>query len=184
MFLAAVAEDARIFSVKRREPFQFTSRVRKWLSVLRLLWGADEFFCLFLYRVRTALHDLGVPILPRLLYHACSSLYGVRIGDNVVIAAGIYLPHGMVAISGITRIGRGCYVAPFTSIGPSHGGAIGPAIGNSVQIGTGSRVMGNLTIGNRARIGTNAVVLIDVPADSTALGVPARVIERSQVART
>lgn len=176
-FLVAVAEDARIFSVKRREPFRFTNRVQKWTNVLRLLWKADEFQSLFLYRVRTALHDGNVPILPRLLYHACSSLYGVRIDDHVVIEAGIYLPHGQVVISGITRIGRGCYVAPFTRIGLAQGSAIGPTIGSSVQVGTGAKILGNVTIGNGARIGTNAVVLIDVPAGATAVGVPARVIE-------
>ena len=169
-----------MYQVKRREPFVFTSRAQKWMSVLRLLWGADEFLSLFLYRVRTALRDLGVPLLPRLLYYAGSFLYGVRIDDYVVIEAGIYIPHGQVVITGITRIGRGCYMAPFSGIGLIPGSAIGPTIESNVQVGTGAKILGNLTIGRGARIGTNAVVLKDVPAGATAIGVPARIIERSE----
>lgn len=169
-----------MFSVRRRDGFRFTSRVRKLVNVLRLLWGADEFLSLFLYRVRSALRDRGVPILPRLLYYASSFLYGVRIDNHVVIDAGIYLPHGQVVITGITRIGRGCYLAPFTGIGLIPGSAIGPTIGSDVQVGTGAKILGDLTIGNGARIGTNAVVLKDVPAGATAIGVPARIIESSE----
>ncbi len=179
-FFVAVAADARMFSVKRREQFRFTSRVQKLMSVLRLLWGADEFLSLFLYRVRTALHDRGVPVLPRLLYYASSFLYGVRIDNHVVIEAGIYLPHGQVVLGGLTHIGRGCYLAPWVGIGLVPGSAVGPTIGNDVFVGVGARILGNLTVGNGARIGTNAVVLKDVPAGATAVGVPARIIEKSE----
>ena len=179
-FLAAVAEDARMFSVKRREQFQFASRLQMWISVLRLLWGANEFLSLFLYRARTAMQDRGVPVLPRLLYFAGSFLYGVRIGDHVVIEPGLYLPHGQVVIDGITTIGRRCMVAPWSTIGLVAGNAIGPTIGRGVQVGTGAKILGNLTIGDGARIGTNAVILNDVPAGATAVGVPARIIEASE----
>jgi len=175
--IAAVARDARIFSRKRREQYQFTSRAQQAFSVLRLLWGADEFFSLFLYRVRMALHDHGIPILPRLLYYASSFLYGVRIDHHVVIDAGVYLPHGQVIIGGITRIGRGCYLAPWSGIGLVPGSAFGPTIGNGVFVGTGAKILGELTVGDGARIGTNAVVLSDGPAGATAVGVPARIIE-------
>ena len=171
-----------MFAVKRRQQFQFTSRVQKWMNVLRLLWGADEFISLFLYRVRTALRDRGVPILPRLLYYASSYLYGVRIGDRVVIAPGLYLPHGQVVIDGVVRIGRGCIIFPWTTIGLVAANAIGPTIGNRVIVGTGAKILGELTIGDDARIGTNAVILKDVPAGATAVGVPARIIERSESA--
>ena len=169
-----------MFSVKRREQFQFTSRMQKCMSVLRLLWGADEFLSLFLYRVRSALHDHGVPILPRLLYYANSFLYGMRIGDHVIIDAGLYLPHGQVVIDGITRIGRQCMIAPWSTIGLVAGNAMGPTIGSGVIVGTGAKVLGNVTIGTGARIGANAVVLKDVPAGATVVGVPARIIESGE----
>ncbi len=169
-----------MFSLRKRVQLQVTGRVQKWIRVLRFLWGADEFISLVLYRLRTALWDAGVPILPQLLYHASSSLYGGRIAEHVVIDADIYMPHGQVVITGITRIGRGCYIAPFSGIGLIPGSAIGPTIGSSVQVGTGAKIMGNLTIGNNARTGTNAVVLQDVPAGATAVGVPARIIQKSE----
>lgn len=179
-FFAAVTEDARMFSAERRAGFQFKSRAQKRMNVLRLLWGADEFLSLFLYRVRMALYDRRVPILPRLLYYASSFLYGVRIDNFVVIEAGIYIPHGQVVITGVTRIGRGCYMAPYTGIGLIPGSATGPTIGSGVQVGTGAKILGDLTIGDDARIGANAVILNDVPAGATAVGVPARIIEGSE----
>ena len=183
-FFAAVTEDARMFSEQRRDRFQASSPAQKWMNVLRLLCGADEFLSVFLYRVRMALYDRRVPVLPRLLYYASSFLYGVRIDNYVVIEAGIYIPHGQVVITGITRISRGCCMAPLTGIGLMPGSAIGPTIGSGVQVGTGAKILGNLTIGDGARIGTNAVILKDVPAGATAVGVPARIIENSDGAKS
>ena len=179
-FLATVLEDARIFSVKRQEKFQFAGRVQRWMNVLRLIWRADEFLSLFLYRVRMALHDRRVPVIPRLLYYASSFLYGVRINHQVIIEAGIYLPHGQCVIGGLTRIGRGCYISPWTSIGLVQGNATGPTIGRDVFVGTGARILGDITVGDGARIGTNAVVLKDVPAGAIAVGIPARIIESGE----
>lgn len=182
-FLAAVMEDARVFSLRKQEPGRVTGRIQRWQRVLRLLWAGDEFLSLFLYRMRTSLKDAGIPILPRLLYYANSYLYGVRIGDYVVIAPGLYLPHGQTVIDGIVQIGKNCMIFPFTSVGVKAGNYSGPIIEDGVRIGTGSRILGDFTVGAGAYIGANAVVLQSVPAGATAVGVPARIIERSDGAK-
>ena len=56
-----------------------------------------------------------------------------------------------------------------------------PKIGNKVQIGCGAVVLGNISIGNNVYIGANSVVLNDVPDNSIAVGVPARIIERNHI---
>ena len=77
-------------------------------------------------------------------------------------------------IDGITEIGPRARIAPFTSIGLVAGSIVGPTIGADVQVGTGARVLGKLEIGDGAQIGANAVVLSDVEAGTTVVGVPAK----------
>jgi len=55
-------------------------------------------------------------------------------------------------------------------------------VGNNVIIGSGVKVLGNVTIGDNAKIGSNAVVLQDVPVDSTAVGIPAKIVKRKKAA--
>ncbi|MCH8851173.1 MAG: hypothetical protein IID41_00810, partial [Planctomycetes bacterium] len=83
--LEAVDADAAVFRVHRGESKQFENRLEKWRDVLRLLWTADDYLGLALYRVRASLHAMGVPILPRLLHFACTFFFGIRIGDLVVL---------------------------------------------------------------------------------------------------
>jgi serine O-acetyltransferase len=100
----------------------------------------------------------------------------VSIGDPVLVAAGVYLPHGQVVIDGMVEIGPETTISPWVTIGLLTGGYKGPDIGRDVRIGTGAKVLGPVVIGDGARIGANAVVLADVPAGATAVGVPARVV--------
>ena len=87
--------------------------------------------------------------------------------------------HGHIVIEGLTTIGRHVSIAPFVTIGLTSGDdgmfdLRGPAIGDDVVLGTGAKLIGPIRIGNRARIGANAVVVTDVDQDATAVGVPAR----------
>lgn len=132
------------------------------------------------YRLQAWLRRKRVPLLPNLCRRLTMLLAGVSIGDRVDIGPGLLLNHGHVVIDGTTRIGPYCSIAPFVTIGLNTGGPDvsleGPTIGRFVFIGTGAKVLGPVKIGDNARIGANAVVLSDVPANATAVGVPARVI--------
>ncbi len=133
-----------------------------------------------IYRLQAWLRRKGVPLLPVLCRRLTMLLAGVSIGDRVEIGPGLLLNHGHVVIDGTTRIGPLCSIAPFVTIGLDTGGAAysleGPTIGRFVFIGTGAKILGPVQIGDNARIGANTVVLGDVPANATAVGVPARVI--------
>jgi serine O-acetyltransferase len=174
-FLEALLADARTTAAYRGERSEFRSQIDAVLQSIRLMVVTDAFLSQACYRLKARLQTLGVPVVPRVLHRLAMALAQVSIGDPVVIAPGLYLVHGQVVIDGFTEIGAGTVISPFVTIGLQPGRFEGPVIGSRVQIGTGAKILGRIHIGNRARIGANAVVLSDVPANATATGVPARV---------
>lgn len=173
-FREAMVADAAVWALYRGERSQFHGRLDTVLQILRLMWSSDAFLAQSLYRAKARLQALGVPILPRLCHRLSIGIGQITIGDPVVIGPGLYINHGLVVIDGITEIGPGARIAPFTSIGLVAGSVVGPTIGADVQVGTGARVLGKLTVGDGAQIGANAVVLRDVEAGATVVGVPAK----------
>lgn len=86
-----------------------------------------------------------------------------------------------IIISGDTVIGDDVVVRNGVTIGLKHTGQRGsPVIGNNVDIGAGAKILGSITIGDNVVIGANAVVIHDVPSNSLAVGVPARIIPRKE----
>ncbi|HXK32656.1 MAG TPA: hypothetical protein VNM91_01410 [Dehalococcoidia bacterium] len=145
-----------------------TAFVQGWLAVV-------------LFRAKRALRDAGIPVLPVVCDLLNRALFRVSIGDAVEIGPGLMIPHGNIVIDGRVRIGRDCQVNPWVTIGLSNSkklgfSADGPTIGDNVHIGTGAKLLGPITVGDYARIGANAVVLHDVPPNSTVVGAPARVV--------
>ena len=175
-FLDAVLEDARVTAANRGERFKFRSKGDAILQALRLAWASDAFLAQVAYRAKARLQALGVPILPRLAHRFAMSLAQVSIGDPVVVHPGIYLVHGQVVIDGFVEIQTGTVITPFVTIGLRSPDFVGPTIGRRVRIGSGAKIIGPLRIGTGARIGANAVVLDDVPAHTTVVGAPARVV--------
>lgn len=173
-FKEAVAADTRATARWRGDRHDLTSRWAVLAQAIRLAWVTESFFAQVCYRARVALKGRRVPILPTLLHHLAVGHGQVTIGEHVVIGPGLYLPHGQVVIAGTTNIGRGVVIRPFVTIGLKDGNPFGPRIGDRVRIGTGAKVFGPVSIGRDARVGANAVVMADVPADSIAVGIPAR----------
>jgi serine O-acetyltransferase len=143
---------------------------------IRLGWMSDAFLGLLLYRMRTVLRVRRVPILPRLLHRLCMMCFQICIGDPVILRPGVYFPHGQVVIDGRTEIGSGTSIAPWVTIGLREGEIAGPTIGRDVFIGTGSKIIGPVHVGDGARIAANSVVIDEVPPNSTVGGVPARIL--------
>jgi serine O-acetyltransferase len=109
----------------------------------------------------------------RMRHLVLSILTASDIDPNVKLGARLKLPHpNGVVVHGNAVIGDDCMIMQQVTIGQLAGPDV-PVIGSSVYIGAGAKILGKVTIGNNARIGSNAVVLRDVPADHTAVGVPA-----------
>ncbi|MGE0598341.1 MAG: serine O-acetyltransferase [Dehalococcoidia bacterium] len=139
-----------------------------------------ELQVVLIYRLQAWAKANHIPLVPNLCRRLTMILAGVSIGDRVSIGPGLLMNHGHVVIDGVTTIGPLCSIAPHVTLGLNTGGPDvsfeGPKIGKFVFIGTGAKILGNVTIGDNARIGANAVVLVDVPENCTAVGVPARII--------
>jgi serine O-acetyltransferase len=98
----------------------------------------------------------------------------VSIGDPVVVAPGVYIVHGSVVLDGLVEIETGVVISPFVTIGLRAGDVTGPTVERYASIGTGAKLIGPVRIGERAIVGAGAVVVDDVPAGATVVGVPAR----------
>lgn len=98
------------------------------------------------------------------------------IGRNADFGAGFVLIHAQgVVINTSVRGGSNIYIEHQVTIGAERG--VSPVLGNDIFIGAGAKIIGNVTIGDGARIGANAVVVDDVPPYSTVVGIPARVVK-------
>jgi len=109
-----------------------------------------------------------------------SAVTGADIPINSDIGGGLLIPHpnGIVIHPG-ARIGPNCLLFQQVTIGDANGV---PTIGGHVDIGAGARILGPIQVGDHARIGANAVVLTDVPAGATMVGIPARPVKARQQA--
>ena len=99
------------------------------------------------------------------------------------IGPGLFIQHGFATIVAARRVGANCWINQQVTIG-FDGPGERPVLGDGVSVHAGAKVLGGVTIGDGARIGANAVVIADVPAGYTAVGVPARLLppkrERSE----
>jgi serine O-acetyltransferase len=143
----------------------------------------DGTHVLMLSRVRQAAQRWRVPLVGGLIRRLQTALYGVEIARDVELGEGVVFLHTVgVVLGGDTRVGERVVFLGSNTVGTAD--LVGfPRIGNDVVIGAGARIFGPVHIGDGAFISANAVVLSDVPAGATAVGVPAVVRQRAKGAR-
>ncbi len=123
----------------------------------------------------------GFLFLGRFSSHLARWLTGIEIHPAARLGRRLVIDHGMGVVIGETaEIGDDCYLYHQVTLGVARtsGGKRHPTVGNNVIIGAGAKVLGPITIGDNARIGSNSVVLEAVPADTTVVGIPARPVDR------
>lgn len=180
----ALAKDVLAYAYHRAEYDRVRSRLGRWMYTLQLPFLSSEFFALELYRLRTLLRAWHVPLVPTLINWTCSICWDIRIADSAVLDVGAYIPHGQVEIEGLTYVGKRCYLAPMAGIGLAQGDMRGPHLEDGVFVGAAAKVLGPIRIGRNARIGASTLVMRDVPAGASALGVPARIVPGANHGRT
>lgn len=173
-FVDAVVADARLTASHRGDRSEYRNQVDAAVQVVRLALVTDAFLAQCCYRAKADLQRRGVPALPRLLHRMAVTRGQIAIGDPVVMAPGVFIPHGQVVIDGMTSVGARAVLGPFTTIGLQGGNVEGPTLGERVRVGTGARILGPVTVGDGASVGANAVVLSDVAAGTVVVGAPAR----------
>jgi serine O-acetyltransferase len=119
--------------------------------------------------------------LARLLSEVSRFFTGIEIHPGAKIGKGLFIDHGMSVVIGETaEIGDYCTLYQAVTLGGTgkDKGKRHPTLGNHVLVGAGAKILGPFRIGDRVLIGANAVVLQEVPADSTIVGVPGRVVRQ------
>lgn len=151
---------------------------RNWLEVLFCYPGLQA---IWLHRFAHALHRFKVPVLPRLISHINRFLTGVEIHPAAQIGKGVFIDHGMGVVIGETAIvGDGTIIYQDVTLGGTgkETGKRHPTLGRNVIVGAGAKVLGNISIGDNARIGAASVVLRNVPSDCTVIGIPGRISQQ------
>ena len=134
---------------------------------------------LLVHRLAHFLYVIGIPILPRVVSHISRMLTGIEIHPGATIGRGLFIDHGMGVVVGETsEIGDNVTMYQGVTLGGTgqERGKRHPTIGDNVMIGVGAKILGAITVGEKSKFGAGAVVLNDVPPNSTAVGVPAKVV--------
>jgi serine O-acetyltransferase len=138
---------------------------------------------------RAVTHPLwgaGFRWLARWLSHWSRWLTGIEIHPGATIGRRVFIDHGMGVVIGETaEIGDDCTLYHGVTLGGTswNKGKRHPTLGRSVVVGTGAKILGPLLIGDHAKIGSNAVVVRDVPPGATAVGIPARILNGEDAVR-
>lgn len=122
--------------------------------------------------------------LARWISQRCARKTGIEIHPGATIGKGLFIDHGHGVVIGETAI-IGDNVTLYQGVtlggtGKEHGKRH-PTVEDNVMISTGAKVLGSITIGANSKIGAGSVVLVDVPPNSTVVGVPGRVVKRDNV---
>ena len=134
-----------------------------------------------LHRMAHSCWGIGLKWLGRFISHISRLLTGIEIHPAAVIGHGVFFDHAMGVVVGETaEIGDGCTIYQGVTLGGTSlykGTKRHPTLGRNVVVGAGAKVLGGFTVGDGAKIGSNSVVTKPVPANATAVGNPARIIE-------
>lgn len=140
------------------------------------------FHAVLFYRVSHMLYEKKKFFAARLISQSARFLTGIEIHPGAKIGRGLFIDHGSGVVIGETaEIGDNCTLYQGVTLGGTgkHVGKRHPTLGNNVMVGSGAKVLGPFKIGVNSKIAANAVVLDEIPDNSTAVGIPARVVRRN-----
>ena len=173
--IKAIKEEIKndILAVKERDPAAYGS--------LEIFLFNPGLHAILFYRISHFLYLNGHRILAHTVSNIARFFTGIEIHPAAIIGKGLLIDHGMGVVIGATAIiGDDCTLFQGVTLG-GRGNSKGkrhPTLRNGVFVGAGAKILGDIEIGNNAKIGANAVVLCDVPESSTAVGIPTRIIDK------
>jgi serine O-acetyltransferase len=173
MFLGKFREDLSV--VFQRDP-----AARNYFEILTTYPGVHA---LILHRLAHFLWSIKLKLIARIFSHLARILTGIEIHPGAQIGRRFFIDHGMGIVIGETAIiGDDCTLYHGVTLGGTtwKKGKRHPTLKDNVVIGAGAKVLGPITLGNNSKVGSNAVVVTDIPNDSTAVGIPAKIIESGE----
>jgi len=162
-------------SVKRRDPAAVSN------AQIMLLYSGVH--AIAAHRIAHALYKKGYVFAARAVSQISRFFTGIEIHPAAKIGKCLFIDHGMgVVIGETTEIGDYCTIYQGVTLGGTgkDTGKRHPTLGNNVMVGAGAKVLGPFTVGDGAKIAAGAVVLCKVPSDTTAVGIPAKPVNKSK----
>jgi serine O-acetyltransferase len=162
-----------------RAVFDNDPAARSWFEVVFTYAGLHSIWC---HRVAHFLFKHKWYTLARMVSQISRFMTGIEIHPGAVIGSRLFIDHGMGIVIGETcEIGDDVIIYQGVTLGGTgkEKGKRHPTVGNNVVIGSGAKVLGSFRIGDNSNIGSNAVVLREVPNNSTVVGNPGRVVKRN-----
>jgi serine O-acetyltransferase len=152
-------------------------------NTLEVLLTSPGLHAMILHRINHWLWNNGMTLPGRLGSHITRFLTGVEIHPGASIGKRFFIDHGMQVVIGETaEVGDDCSIYHGVTLGGTswQKGKRHPTLEDGVIIGAGAKVLGPITLGEGSRVGSNAVVVKDVPAGATVVGVPGHIINRDK----
>ena len=152
-------------------------------SVLETIFTCPGFQAVIMHRFNHWLWQKKLYLLARMFAHVARFLTGIEIHPGAVIGDRFFIDHGMGIVIGETsEIGNNVSIYHGVTLGGTtwNKGKRHPTLKDHVLVGAGAKILGPITIGECARIGSNAVVSKDVPDNATVVGVPGHVVVKKQ----
>ena len=152
-------------------------------SSIEVLMVCPGLHAILLHRLAHWLWKKNANLLARLLAHTSRFITGIEIHPAVIIGEGFFIDHGMGIVIGETSvIGNNCSIYHGVTLGGTswQKGKRHPTLEDDVVIGAGAKLLGPITVGKGAHIGSNAVVVKNVPAGSTVVGIPGHITAKAK----
>lgn len=169
MILHEIRQDVN--AVRERDPAARSS--------LETLLVSSGLHAILLHRPAHWLYQKGAFLPARLVSQAARFLTGIEIHPGAKIGRGVLIDHGMGVVIGETaEVGNNCTIYQGVTLGGTgkDKGKRHPTLGDNVTVGCGAKILGPFRVEDGAKVAANAVVLSPLPANCTAVGVPARVV--------
>lgn len=148
-------------------------------SMIEVILCYPGLHALIMHRVAHKLYEMKIPLVPRIISNIMRLLSGIEIHPGACIGRKVFIDHGMgVVIGETTIIGDNIIIYQGVTLGGTgkETGKRHPTLKNNIVVGSGAKVLGNITVGNNVRIGASSVVISDVPDDSTVVGIPGKIV--------
>ena len=148
-------------------------------NVFEIIFCYPGFHAIYFYRLSHWLWTHQLKFLGRLVSHFGRFLTGIEIHPGATIGRGFFIDHGMGVVIGETaEIGDNCTIYHGVTLGGTSWAKEKrhPTLGNNIVIGSGAKILGPFKVGDDSKIGSNSVVVKEVPATATVVGIPGRVV--------